>query len=103
MASSNFGQLSPAQLKAWSTSLQTAAAPPLNKWPFPTGMTAAERHAREHRPYPPGWKLGSIKRRGRPTIFLLWIDNVQMGPFNTMAARKRFIKTTLELQNAEPG
>ena len=84
MASSNFGQLSPHQIKAWS-------------------MTAAQRYAKEYRPYPPGWKLGSIKRKGRPTIFLLWIDNVQMGPFNTMTARRRFINTTLELQDAEPG
>ena len=68
-----------------------------SKWPFPVGPKIVR-----NQPYPPGWKLGSIKRKGRPTIFLLWIDNVQMGPFNTMTARKRFIKTTLELQNAEP-
>lgn len=102
MASSNFGQLSIHQLKAASAQLQAAAYTP-HAWPFPTGMTAAQRWAKEHRPYPPGWKLGSIKRKGRPTIFLLWIDNVQMGPFNTMTARKRFIKTTLELRDAEPG
>ena len=103
MASSSYGSLTPEQMRNFSKQLLHAAAPVVNKWPFAVGMTAAQRWAKEHRPYPPGWKLGSIKRKGRPTIFLLWIDNVQMGPFNTMAARKRFIKTTLELQDAEPG
>ena len=97
MAATNYGGLTAAQIKTLANQLHDGSIQTAGRWPLPVGKRPAAVQ-----PYPPGWELGAIKRKGRPTLWLLWIDNVQMGPFNTLAARRRFIKTTLELQNAEP-
>jgi hypothetical protein len=52
--------------------------------------------------HPKGWVQKTIRRKGRKTQYLLWIDGRQMGPFYTMTARKNFITMTRTLQNAEP-